>query len=515
MAVSVLVVTPVSGFGELIRQVLEETGGYRVTLVYSGTEALARAKGSPPDLCVLDQDLDDMPFQELAEALRTQAPDHLLVLISLDEEADDQTERYPAAGYVPRPFYMPRFLEVMTEVAEKSGLDLTSSSPAPAKSRTPSARRTDTQSLTPPYWLQDVDLAAQHLTRLSLEADSQAALITRNEKIWAYAGELPQKAAKELAVALAHYWDDDGGGDLARFLRLETTGDEHMLYATTLGGEYVLALVFDAEMPFFEIRSQASSLARALMYTPDEWAQEAGSPPDIEPEVRDVSPPVLEEDWESVEADARPVEEVFITEDERLEKREPFGEATLKLQGAPPFVETAETELAREAQEEKLPSYPLPYLAPEEPIKEEVPFVGVDSSRGGQQQVYALGFACLLIPRMPDHRIKGDLAKCLQDWVVKLHLAFGWRLKQLAIAPESLHWLAETPPDTSPGRIIEVIREHTSQRIFKEFPRLKEDNPSGDFWALSYLQISGATPLAQAQIQDFIRQTRLRQGVPK
>jgi REP element-mobilizing transposase RayT len=288
-----------------------------------------------------------------------------------------------------------------------------------------------------------------------------------------------------------------------------------MLYATTLGGEYVLALVFDAEMPFFEIRSQASSLARALMYTPDEWTQEADSRSEVESEVRDVSPPIPEEEWESVEVEARPAEEVFITEDERLEKREPFEEATLKLQGAPPFVETAEAKPTQETQEEELPSYPLPYLAPEEPAKEEAPFVEVSPPPSSQQQDYTLGFACLLIPRMPGHRIDGDLAKRLQDWMVKLHLAFGWRLKQLAITPESLHWLVEAPPDTSPGHIIEVIREHTSQRIFKEFPRLKEDNPSGDFWALSYLQVSGATPLAQAQIQDFIRQTRLRQGVPK
>ncbi len=125
-------------------------------------------------------------------------------------------------------------------------------------------------------WLQDVSRAAQHLTRLTLESSAQAALITRGDHLWAYAGQLSQGAANELAVTVTRHWDGQKGSDLLRFVRLEATRAEHMLYATRIADDVVLALVFDAETPFSTIRSQASQLAESLSITPVE--EEA--PPD-------------------------------------------------------------------------------------------------------------------------------------------------------------------------------------------------------------------------------------------
>src|SRR6185436_4877386 len=109
--------------------------------------------------------------------------------------------------------------------------------------------------------------AAQHLTRLTLESSAQAALITRKENLWAYAGQLSQSAAKELGITVTRHWDVQKGSDLLRFVRLEATKAEHMLYATRLAEDVVLALVFDAETPFITIRTQAGQLV-TLLSTP-------------------------------------------------------------------------------------------------------------------------------------------------------------------------------------------------------------------------------------------------------
>ena len=113
-------------------------------------------------------------------------------------------------------------------------------------------------------WLSDPNKAAQHLTRLTLESSAQAALITRKNSLWAYAGSLSQNAAKEVAQTVTRNWDGQKGSDLLRFIRLESTKAEHMLYATRLATDTVLALVFDAETPFSTIRSQASQLVTDL-----------------------------------------------------------------------------------------------------------------------------------------------------------------------------------------------------------------------------------------------------------
>jgi hypothetical protein len=89
-------------------------------------------------------------------------------------------------------------------------------------------------------------------------------LITREKELWAYAGQLSQNAANELASTVSRHWDGQKGNDLLRFVRLESTKAEHMLYATSMIQDVILALVFDAETPFSTIRSQANSLARSL-----------------------------------------------------------------------------------------------------------------------------------------------------------------------------------------------------------------------------------------------------------
>ena len=97
-------------------------------------------------------------------------------------------------------------------------------------------------------------------------------MITRGDHLWAYAGQLSQNAANELAVTVTRHWDGQKGSDLLRFVRLEATQAEHMLYATRIADDVVLALVFDAETPFSTIRSQASQLAESLSISPVEEA---------------------------------------------------------------------------------------------------------------------------------------------------------------------------------------------------------------------------------------------------
>jgi hypothetical protein len=70
-------------------------------------------------------------------------------------------------------------------------------------------------------------------------------------------------AAQELAQTVAHYWERGNGSDLARFVHLDATDGDYMLYATAVSGDMALAMVFDFEIPFSNIRSQASHLARS------------------------------------------------------------------------------------------------------------------------------------------------------------------------------------------------------------------------------------------------------------
>ena len=159
-----------------------------------------------------------------------------------------------------KPVYLPDLVSKVEDVINKSDVENLEQAAPAAKVVRATVPQEMGEKDPPPEWLSDVNVAAQHLARLSLESSAQASLITKESEIWAYAGELPQPAAEELARTVSEHFEDGGGSDLAKFVKLEETDSEYMLYATGLGGEFVLATVFDAEMPFSKIRAQASTV---------------------------------------------------------------------------------------------------------------------------------------------------------------------------------------------------------------------------------------------------------------
>ncbi|MEN8242747.1 MAG: hypothetical protein ABFS17_12550, partial [Chloroflexota bacterium] len=284
MAIPVLVVTPNVGFGELICQILEETGEYVLGLAINGDDALVTTRAEKPAMGIIETTLEGIALSDLVAGMRNEVPDLLLVLITPDQgvQINDFPDLSPE-GVLSKPVYLPDLVTRVEGVFASSNVENLHRAEKKKKqsSKTPQQPVEEVDAHPAPDWLQDVNDAARYLTRLSLESSAKASLIAKNNDIWAYAGELPRLAAEELARTVSSYFVNGGSGDLARFIRLEETGMEYMLYATGLGGEYILATVFDAEMPFSQIRAQAVTLAEGLAQSPPADMGEA--PPFTDP----------------------------------------------------------------------------------------------------------------------------------------------------------------------------------------------------------------------------------------
>jgi REP element-mobilizing transposase RayT len=124
-----------------------------------------------------------------------------------------------------------------------------------------------------------------------------------------------------------------------------------------------------------------------------------------------------------------------------------------------------------------------------------------------------ISFTCILIPSQVNHRLVGDLSKSLNNWLLQTSLGFGWQLENTNIQPEYLLWIVNVTPTVSPGSIVRMVRNRTSEQIFAQYPDLRENNTTGDFWASGYLVISGSQPPSEQLVSDFIHQTRRRQGI--
>jgi REP element-mobilizing transposase RayT/ActR/RegA family two-component response regulator len=536
MEINLLVVTPASSVADAIRRNLDEAGDHILHVVNDKDAALVIAGETRCSFAVLDLGLGEEAVGGIGAALRAVRP-QIELLVLCEDGNPPALDAIRPWTLLSRPFQLTELLKELQNEHIKPG-----------------ESDTDMEIESVP-WLQDVAKAAQHLTRLTLESSAQAALITRNNELWAYAGGLSQNAGKEIAQAVARNWDADKGSDLLRFIRLESTRLEHMLYATRLGPDAILAMVFEAETPFSTIRMQANDLVSAI-------STERPAPPPA------VSRETVKDDGIASSGEERPprndmqVEEEDEDEDELVYPsiseilvnvpspkppavmRNAATEAVLPPQRSDPRLDETrastplsnvrsfplrdlfmskpkenpdELDLTMPSKGKARPETPLPKRGTEElaetrlsPTTEAERKITLEPVSAG---LYHLTYACLLVPRFVSHYLTGDLADRLSEWLPTICIAFGWRLEYLAVRPEYLQWIVNVQPNTSPGYLMRVMRQQTSEKIFKEMPRMRKENPSGDFWAPGYLIMGGSQPHPPQLVRDYIKQARERQGL--
>jgi REP element-mobilizing transposase RayT len=534
MPADILVITTSAQLGESIRRPMEETDIYRIHVVTNKSSAVVRADEIGAPLAMLDYSLNEEWVQDVGSALRTIRPGINLIILCDENITPPSFDKLRPWILVRKPFRMSNFMLAISE-------------PQPSLSAMQNQKNTENAPLS---WLSEPNKAAQHLTGLTLESSAQAALITRQNNLWAYAGSLSQSAAKEVTQTVSRNWDGQKGSDLVRFVRLESTRAEHMLYATRLTPDTVLALVFDAETPFSTIRSQADKLVTDLDKEYFETQKQVKPAPPVRmdqdeplniPAIKDILTNIPTPNPEPVtnrEVRMPTKQDAFDPNETRIST--PLSNASVFRRDASPAnplkklpVASNQTKVPEAgAQAPRTGFDPIDVTAPSRPkFRTETP---VSRPMPGETDVtrensttevsrklelepvsaglYHLTYACLLVPRFSAQYITGDLADQISEWLPNICVAFGWRLEYLSVRPDYLQWVANVQPNTSPGYLMRVMRQQTSEKIFNEFTRMKKENPSGDFWAPGYLIMGGSQPHPQQLVRDYIFQTRQRQG---
>lgn len=578
MKAGLLVITPQASFGELICQSLNDTGSFDIHIANGKAESILEVEKANCSLALLDMDLGEKSILEIGRSLRRINHDLNLVILA-DDELPPAMDAIRPWVLLRKPFYLPDFIQLLRAVPMIPDplIDALEEVKDPGSKKDMNPSPHEKSKVTDIPWLNDVSKAAQHLTRLTLESSAQAALITREKELWAYAGQLSQNAANELAATVSRHWDGQKGNDLLRFVRLESTKAEHMLYATSMAANVILALVFDAETPFSTIRSQANSLARSLAIAKTGPVESLERTPALKREQVQVEPAAEEIDESSDELDIPSIADILdkipppvppkrVKVDTPRMSAEDEGESSSDLdfgmdldpsaavtrpstplpkkstrrpsQESSPAVHLRDLMLADQSlnQQDPLQDFSDELAAtmpsksqrrrPATPTRQPAPgeldetrphsiteVAGRMITESASPAMAQLNYACLLVPRFTIHYMTGDLADRVSEWMPNICIAFGWRLEFLAVRPEYLQWVVNVTPNTSPGYLMRIMRQQTSERVFHEFPRLKRDNPSGDFWAPGYLIMGGLQPHPPQLVKDYIKQTRQRQGI--
>jgi len=168
-----------------------------------------------------------------------------------------------------------------------------------------------------------------------------------------------------------------------------------------------------------------------------------------------------------------------------------------------------ETEQVQREQKEAPPAPPVWVPAPgpsEQPI-------AVETDGAAPQYASELSFVCLLLPRFSDHYLVGDITEAIVEWMKQVCISYGWRLDAISVRPGYLQWVMRVPLTANPAHFMKLIRRHTSEKIFEDFPRFKQKNLSGEFWAPGNYVIAGTQLQTLENVNALILQTRRQQGL--
>jgi REP element-mobilizing transposase RayT len=139
--------------------------------------------------------------------------------------------------------------------------------------------------------------------------------------------------------------------------------------------------------------------------------------------------------------------------------------------------------------------------------------IAVETGDASPQYASELSFVCLLIPRFSDHYLVGDITESLVEWMKQVCISYGWRLDAIAVRPGYFQWVMRVPLTANPAHFMKLIRRHTSEKIFEDFPRFKQKNLSGEFWASGNYVIAGTQLQTSENVNALILQTRRQQGL--
>jgi REP element-mobilizing transposase RayT len=394
---------------------------------------------------------------------------------------------------------------------------------------------------------------------------ARAVFLYTQGQLLSFPVELPGEQTAAVAGCLQAYLSREGHADLVRYLAWTPDPTPDLLYAArfTQGQEedgQGAALLFDGQVPLSRARSQVHafvqdlesldgfprppSMAGLLFPSPQPeeaspsgigaahdtisaWVREADGAPVASPPLPmdpvEASEEGSPEDGAVLSEPGLPAEQAWIPPEMRASGSLTNRERSPQSDGAASLLEipSAAAGVTQEISEIRLPVMEA-FLASED-VGLPVPVPPVFAIETLPQtkdrldpvttNVYNLAYTGLFIPRLPHHFLTRDLADAAGRIFQHICLAYGWRLEALSVRPEYIQWIVRTSPSIAPNTLLKVLRQRSSQVIFETYPDLRQDNPSGDFWAPGYLILSGVHAPSTGLVREFILQTRHRQGI--
>ncbi|MGA9531120.1 MAG: response regulator [Anaerolineales bacterium] len=387
MSTPILVIDANREFGILIRQSLEESGDYRVTLAANSAEAIERTKAEEFELALIDLNLADSSPAELIPQLRSIRSNLPIVIIPRPQSEGTHLASLGVQGVLTKPFYLPNLPGILQQILEgRTGRAWGTRSSEPPNLQPAPARTDDREAKAAPV-RQDPSAPLTNdelLERLEM-TDTAAAILVGSRGLLAAAGLGPTGASEAASILLGRGPDNEPGAAVAHYVRLSGAVQDYLLYGIRLESGYILGAFFPSEAAFGVVRRNTHELAQLLADLPAIEMPQMPSAPDLQgPQIPPQSPEIEDEPLLAGLSDMPPIEtvEVEATPERPAAVLEPEPETTPLGDS---FNEIAESNIAEESAA----------IVPEQPVPEPAGDAHTDSEGIESSKLPTMGGAKL------------------------------------------------------------------------------------------------------------------------
>ncbi len=493
-----LAATPDLSFGDLLRLSLEQENTVSVRLANTMTQMMDAVANDPLQLVILDAVLCGTAPDAVIREVLSRRPGVKFIVV-LPENAPEWQPDFSTPAEV---LHQPCFIsDVVEKVEQLMGIQQAPQPETPAGDEADFSQHNNRA------------LAGFILSSFLRESAAHAAMIIVNGELQLSRGYLEPAEVREIARIFKQGWPVQAGYEIVRYIQLESSRLDYLVYGKEYLQDIFLVLVGDARDPISEMRSQAEILSQMLKETVERFSENL---------------PDLPSSWEVEFPGSNSALDVEVSGDE-LSREEALQRE--KLLGILTDMPSPEPNDIRELDADDQDGEPdilttiLAGISSEQesgatPKSVDPGFGNLNNQATGEKastkpsdpEEGRLVYSLVLLPRNPAHTLDETLQKKLADWLPNLCRENGWELLGLQVLPDHLLVTARLAPGMLPADMVDILRRNTSARIFEYKKAYLEDNPSGDFWAPGYLALNGKQAPNPGLLARFTNQTRLKQG---
>jgi putative transposase len=101
--------------------------------------------------------------------------------------------------------------------------------------------------------------------------------------------------------------------------------------------------------------------------------------------------------------------------------------------------------------------------------------------------------------------LRGGLAKRVKVVFEEIAERYEFEIDTMEVRDDHVHLFLSVPPRYSPARVVQIIKSISAKMVFKEFPEVKKELWSGEFWSDGYFVRSVGDKVTAEIIRRYIK----------